>query len=303
MLRRFLRWSKRRWKTLVPAVVVGAHVLFLAGAIFSISFTNPFLRFADREPGWRESRSPREIEIDSEVYGVEEDFPAYILGRGDRPVVVLAHGRSRRASWMLPLADRLKGDYDVCLFDLRNHGDRGFGTTSLGWHEGMEVAGVLKALYDGGCTKIAVVGISIGAAASVRGVAHWGEGGAPGEGPLRALVTIGCFAELEDFVRDRSSDFLLPPYLFPAVRGAAEWLADYDMSGVSPARDMERVRKAGIPILVLHGSNDWLVDPENAEILARNAGTEPVYYDGDHDEPDNEELQEEVASFLARHLP
>lgn len=308
MLRRFLRWSRRRWKILVPALVAGAHVAFLVGAIYSIAFTNPFLRFADREPGWLDDRSHRRIEAE----GTDGEFPAYILGEGDRPIVLLVHGRSRRASWMLPLADRLKGDYDICLFDLRHHGDRGLGTTSLGWHEATDVMAVLNALYDDGYSRIAVVGISIGAAASVRAVAHMNqspeelvEAGVVGvyreleESPIRALVTIGCFADLAGFIHGQCSTFLLPPYLFGPVRASVESLADYEISRVRPAEEMKHVRT---PVLVLHGRNDYLVDPENAEILARNAGTSPVYYDGDHDEPDNTELQEEVASFLARHL-
>lgn len=269
-------------------VVLVLHLGLVVGSAYSVAWPNPFRRWREYEADWIESRRPIRLAIEE-----PEPFEAHLLARRPgRPAVLLCHGRSRRASWMLPLADALADAYDVCLFDLIHHGDRGYGTTTLSIREALDVAAVLDRLEAEGYDRIGLVGISIGGASAIRAAA--GRTGA-----LRALVSIGCFHDLETFLRERHRAHHYPPYLYPATRWLVRLLAGYSIDEVQPAASMARV---AVPALVLHGTADRLVRPHFAVPLAEEAGGQPVYFDGGHDEPGNAELQGLVRSFLDLHV-
>ena len=134
-----------------------------------------------------------------------------------------------------------------------------------------------------------LVGISIGAASALRAL----ERGVPTA--VRGVVAIGCFDDLDRFLRLRTKYWRLPWFLQPLVRFGVERLAGFRFADVSPLR---AVPQTGVPVHVVHARDDELVPPSCAEALAAAAGRPPVWYDGRHDQPENAELQAAVRAAV-----
>ncbi|MGE0200276.1 MAG: alpha/beta hydrolase [Candidatus Melainabacteria bacterium] len=83
--------------------------------------------------------------------------------------IILGHGYYSDITTMIPLSKALEAaGWNVFLFDFRAHGQSQKGVTSMGFHEGKDIAGAVTTVISGfpdQCRKLYYLGHSMGAAA------------------------------------------------------------------------------------------------------------------------------------------
>jgi hypothetical protein len=189
--------------------------------------------------------------------------------RPNGDVVVLLHGQadnrlavSGSALWLLGLG------YTVLTPDSRGHGDNGSALTTYGVREADDVRRWLGLLDDGRARRVFLVGQSMGAAVALLALPAPAVCGVVAESPFasfreiaydRVAAGVGLPLWLTRVVAGPSIEFGLA--YARVVRGAA--LASVDPAG--------SVRRAGAPVLLVHGQADVNIPPRHSFRIARGA--------------------------------
>jgi pimeloyl-ACP methyl ester carboxylesterase len=166
------------------------------------------------------------------------------------PAVVLVHGFKSSREEMLPWARFLHdAGYNVLLFDTRACGRSGGAAVGLGATEPRDISLAVELARDQfGTTRVAVLGISLGAGAAILAAAN--------DPRISAVVADSAWTD-QDLQLSRLS-FLplgplrvpLPPYGIAAVNAIVG-------ADVTKARPVDRVaRIAPRPILLIHSADD-----------------------------------------------
>jgi len=176
-------------------------------------------------------------------------------------VCILAHGfmGSKHRPYIKKLAQRLSKCWDIITFDFRGHGD------SLGVFNGLDEFYDIKAVVDyaknSKYEKVVVVGFSLGGIEGIYEAAKFHD--------IDALVTVSVPANTELtkptakwlfwLVTNRFGRMVLQPW----VR------LDNTPEFPQPVAVIEQV--SPIPLLIMQGTKDSLVDIEQAEMLYEKA--------------------------------
>jgi fermentation-respiration switch protein FrsA (DUF1100 family) len=173
-----------------------------------------------------------------------------------RPTVVLCHGVWTGRRECLPLALKFRAaGYNVLCFDFRAHGASDGRFTSVGFHETNDVLGAvhyLRSRAEVDPTRIAVIGFSMGAVATIRAAASCPD--------IAAVVADSAYASFVDAAKYSFSLVTRVPHF--AVAGIAmrwaKWIVRVDA---------ERLR----PVLITHGVLDEIVPVQHAYTLFKAA--------------------------------
>lgn len=191
------------------------------------------------------------------------------MPEADGATLIFVHGFGSNRAGLLAQAAMLheQRGYGALLFDLRNHGESEGTVTTMGLYEVRDVQGAFDYLLtrpDVNENKIALVGESLGAATVILAAAEMPQ--------VRAVIAQAAYASLEDNIEEGVRRLAgLPPFPFaPLVIGFAQAEAGGNISQVRPIDDIASI--APRPILLLHGSEDALIAPENSERLYEAAG-------------------------------
>jgi pimeloyl-ACP methyl ester carboxylesterase len=183
-------------------------------------------------------------------------FPARGPSRG---LVVYLHGLADNRGSGVGLAERyVPRGYDVLLYDARAHGASSGNACTWGVLEKRDLSRLLDAV---GATRVALVGVSMGAGVAIQAAAQ--------DRRVVAVVAAAPFASLAALAREHA------PAVAPngAVRRAlalAEAGGAFRIADASPEAAAARVRA---PVLLVHGGRDDVVPPHHSrEILANLAG-------------------------------
>jgi pimeloyl-ACP methyl ester carboxylesterase len=174
--------------------------------------------------------------------------------------VLLVHGVLGRRTMreIVRVAEALVPEHDVLAIDVRGHGDTP-GRFTWGREEWQQVDAAVRHLADPGRT-VAGVGFSYGgyhlARATARGT------------PLSRLVLVGAPVDLR--VLDH---FPFGPKLWrhaPALwgRGRRRFRAEVPPPAAGAALHDDELRAVGVPTLVVHGADDWLISARHADRYA-----------------------------------
>jgi uncharacterized protein len=171
-------------------------------------------------------------------------------------------GRTRQdmLEFALPL---WRDGFNLALIDMRGHGESGGEFFTYGAREWRDVEGLLDWLVkrsDGAGDRVAVLGASAGGAVAISAAAH--------DRRIRAVATIGCFADLRTAAAHQAS--WLPGFWLRRALAKAERLADFRLDEASPERLIREVR---CPVLFAHGNADGYVPFENARRIYAAAGS------------------------------
>lgn len=269
-------------------VIGGVLVALFFLLVLMIIVPNPIrqLMTMDRPARWGLTYQPVEL---------PDGIAAWRFGKGERKqAILLVHGRSRSKSWMLPMVELLLPRADVLAIDLPAHGQSEFDWCSYGVRESRAVRHAAKWLADEGYNDVAVIGFSMGGAATLI---------AQGSAPLpavRGIVTVGTYADIESVLQRSARGMLLPWAFGRILMNVSARLASFDPDQARPARYVPLLT---VPYLAIQGDEDELVPVSHAEQLAAAAPAglaRAVYYPGKHDEPANPRLHAEVLAFLNR---
>jgi uncharacterized protein len=166
------------------------------------------------------------------------------------PAVVLVHGFKTSREEMLPWARFLHdAGFNVLLFDTRGCGKSGGSTVGLGATEPRDISLAVELARDQfGTTKVAVLGISLGAGSAILAGAK--------DPSISAVVADSAWTD-QDFQLSRLSFLPLGPLrvpLLPYGVGAVNLFVGADVSTARPLDAIARI--APRPILLIHSADD-----------------------------------------------
>jgi uncharacterized protein len=152
--------------------------------------------------------------------------------------------------------------YSVLLLDLRAQGESGGARRTLGYREVRDVRGALAWLQRQGYALDQVVlhGWSMGGATALRA--------APGTG-VAAVIEEAGYADLPILLKGEIPEFVrFGRSLRPAILLAGRLFPDFDPWAVVPKKEAAKLSDEGVPLFVIHSTEDDIVPYEQARIFA-----------------------------------
>ena len=234
-------------------------------------------------------------ELRAEEVRVETSTGATLAGRffrgRERATVVLTHGWGGNQDEMLPVADALhRSGFTVFTYNLR-------GEVTFGAKEQDDLISVVdylggRADVDG--ERIGALGFSMGGATTIMAAAR--------EPRIKAVVADSAWRTAKSWLRPSWN----PRDHFSRLSlKFSEWRAGIDLDKLRPIDAMQHL--AGRPVLLIHGSDDDVVFPEDSDALAAaGPGVElwriPGAKHGETLAPGRPTTSERVTEFFARAL-
>ena len=152
--------------------------------------------------------------------------------------------------------------YSALLLDLRAQGESDGARRTLGYREVRDVHGALAWLQRQGYAldKVVLHGWSMGGATALRA--------APGTG-VAAVIEEAGYADLPILLKGEIPEFVrFGRPLRPAILLAGRLFPDFDPWDVVPKREAAKLSDEGVPLFVIHSTEDDIVPYEQARILA-----------------------------------
>jgi uncharacterized protein len=151
--------------------------------------------------------------------------------------------------------------YEVLMLDLRAQGESDGSRRTLGYREVRDVRGALGWLHEQGYEARTVVlhGWSMGGATALRA--------APGTG-VAAVVEEAGYGDLPLLLKRKLPEFVrFGSLLEPAILLAGRLFPDFDAWDVVSKRDATKLSAEGVPLFIIHSTDDDVVPFEQARIL------------------------------------
>ncbi len=221
------------------------------------------------------------------------------------PTVVLAHANGKSKSQMLSWAEPLHADYNLVLFDFRNHGQSAGEVTTMGVDEVLDLRAIVDWLERAKSPpSIAVLGVSMGGAAAIDEAAI--------DERVAAVVLDSTHATLVDALQARLDSSGLPlglPGAWSILLGGLLRTGE-DLSVADPIHAIENIGDR--PVLIVAGGDDGGAGPGDAADLKRAAPdggarveleTCPAAKHGESIQTCSSEYAGWVLGFLDRSLP
>ena len=182
----------------------------------------------------------------------------------DGPTVILAHGWGSNKSSMLDRARLLHDDFNLVLFDFRNHGQSEPAATTQAVREADDLRAVVDWLETTkGPRAIAVLGVSMGGASAVNA--------ADRDERIDALVLESVHASIANAAQarlDRAGYPLSMPASWAILLGTL-MRTGADVSAADPLDAIARLDER--PVLIVSGAQDASIGRSDAEDLLRAA--------------------------------
>jgi alpha-beta hydrolase superfamily lysophospholipase len=190
-----------------------------------------------------------------------------------RGTVVYLHGVADCKIDGIPLARLFRENgYHVFLYDSRRHGESDGLYCTYGYYEKHDVVSVLdyiRSRPDLSAPPIALFGTSMGAAVALQAAAM--------DSRVRAVIAENSFATLRSIFDDYQKRMIKLPfhYLRNLVIKRSELIARFRANDVSP---LDAVGNISIPLLVIAGERDSLIDSGYSRSLFAAAGEPKEFY-------------------------
>ncbi|SHE80667.1 Alpha/beta hydrolase family protein [Modicisalibacter ilicicola DSM 19980] len=277
------------WVLLSTLLLGGAGLLHLFHRRLRVSLAAP------RVPV---ERSLAEHGIEGETVSIPTRRGRTLVGwwlpADGRGAVVITHGWGANRELMLPLARPLQAaGWKVLLFDARNHGESDDDTFSSmpRFAEDTEAALAWLRRRPGMAEEpVALLGHSVGAAAVLLAASRRDE--------IAAVISLSAFAHPDGMMRRWLASKRLP--FFPLgwyVLRYVEHVIGHRFDAIAPVTTLPRVR---CPVLLVHGRDDSVIPPSDAECLHAHRGgafVELRFLPGDHDL--SQHIDDELPQLLA----
>ena len=224
----------------------------------------------------------------------------FIKGKPGYGAVLLLHGIRADRWQMLPRAKFLnKIGYAVLLVDLPAHGESTGQRISFGFYESVGVNTALAYLAQQlPHEKVAVIGVSLGAASLVLSEKH---------PRLHAVVLESMFPTITEAVDDRLTHYLGPVghYFAPLLL----WQLPYKVNATAEQlRPIAALPFLHVPVFIVSGTKDWHTTPAETQQIFQAANTPKQLWlvDGAAHEDlhsfDTHAYEAKISAFLANYL-
>ena len=283
-----------------------AILLATAAALLCAIFTFVLIRESQRPPrntdGYALARGyrvdPAEAGWDHETWSLDRPdgvtLPVWdVVGLDPSgPTIVMLHGWGMSKVDLLARADQWRERARrLVLYDLRGHGEAS-GLCPLGAGEGDDLVELLDRLGD---ERVVLVGHSMGATVALDAASR----DAARERVI-GMVLFGAYADLEASIRGR-----LRWQGYPWWPMLALTMAWFRAKGVRFPDLLEAAARIRCPVLIVHGENDPICSPAEAQELATTIPDAQLWnVDGgghlDAREVDEERHDREVGAFFER---
>jgi len=179
--------------------------------------------------------------------------------RQRRGSVVYLHGVADNRSSAVGVIDWFTArGFDVVAYDSRAHGQSDGDVCTYGFYEKQDVKRVIDSLSSG---PVILMGHSLGGAVAIQAAA--------GDERVAGVIAAEAFSDLRTIATERAPRFLPRPVIARTFRMAEE-RGHFDVASVSP---VAAAASLGIPVLLIHGSDDVDTLPEHSKrILAALRG-------------------------------
>lgn len=188
-------------------------------------------------------------------------------GEGSSRAAVLVHGwEGDKSDLHIVETSQVyaRAGYGVLMLDLRGNGESGDERRTLGYKETRDVHGALAWLEEEqgfDPEDVVLHGWSMGGATIVRS--------APGTG-VAAVIEEAGYADLPLILRSLLPEASgLPRFFNPGIFLAARVFLGLDPWSVRPSEDAALLREEGVPLFVIHSTDDEVVPLEHAKLFER----------------------------------
>lgn len=212
--------------------------------------------------------------------------------------VLMIHGHGSNKSALYPQALAFVDmGYNVCLTDLRAHGNSSGNTCTIGFNESIDVTTMYKLLKDEGEKNIILYGVSLGAASIARSIAI------DSLRPSKVILEMP-FASIPDAVEGRVAMMKLPRQ--PISTLLTFWGGTIHGFWAFGMKPKEYVKAITCPVLLQWGAKDVRVSRRETEDIFTNISTQKelvVYENSGHQNlylTEKEKWLAHVKAFLAR---
>jgi pimeloyl-ACP methyl ester carboxylesterase len=191
-------------------------------------------------------------------------FDFYPVESGRLVLVIPGFWRDRRHPSMLRLAEFLnQRGYSVGIVDVRGHGDSG-GVFGFNLHEHEDIAAVARALLAAsGCSKMTLLGFSVGGAIAVATAARHPEL------PIGSLLLISSVANFS-MIHPRLNPLHLHRHI-ALTQALRRPRFDWRFVRSEKLMGTEEVKRVHAPISLIHVKKDWLIGHPHSIALFENA--------------------------------
>jgi uncharacterized protein len=244
------------WALLVLAVLVVGYLGI--GLVVAAQLSAP-----NRQP---EEYTPADVELAYREVGIQSTDGLELAGwwvPGNDPsravVLVPGIGGDKSDRHVLETAPVYAGaGYGVLMIDLRAQGRSEGERVTMGYEEVRDVQGALSWLNERGFSRDEVVlhGFSMGGATALRA--------APQSG-VAAVVEESAYADLPLILRQQLPKVSgLPSFFTPGIFLMGKLFFGIDPGAVRPEEDARRLCEEGVPLLIIHSTDDETTPFEHA---------------------------------------
>jgi pimeloyl-ACP methyl ester carboxylesterase len=260
-LRAIIRWSGTLYLVAAGVVIMGVGPYWIARAVTHAGSRSPDLQLKE---------TPFDFGIAYEDITFETQDSLCLRGWFVAPsrknvILVCTHGLFRTRVEVLARAmAAAKEGYGALLYDSRSHGVSDKGIVSLGYYESKDVLGAIRYIEwryrnDGAQPKIVLVGVSMGAVATLEAAANCQD--------YSAIILDSPFSSLRETIVDHTWLFFgLPRYPFPSL--FLFWFQRF--TGIDPqlVNSHQALRRAQpVPLLIIASEGDRRISPQVARSL------------------------------------
>lgn len=280
-------------------VILGTVILFVSFYVFFI-YTRP--------PRWPEKTTPADFGLEYESITFKSTGGLELKGwfiptaEKNQPTVIVCHGYPASKSNILSWGAFLHEKYNLFYFDFRAHGESAGKYTTFGYLEKNDLKGAveyLKTRDDIAQNELGVMGFSMGGVVGLMT--------APERDEVKAVVSDSAYASLDKMVEVVYGryGFLKPPFVM-MTKIFGRLLLGIDTAKISPQESVKGLNK---PALIIHGQDDRVILPENADLIYNNiaSSTKELWFvpQADHGETgfvQKTEYERRVFEFLDKYL-